>query len=316
MFAYFYGNMIAVVANRTSDDIIYRLYYVYAEGDGDIGLLKTAAENELVENVSVCIWEHVGAASLQVSASVVGKMPMGEILKGSCDFSDDHAKEIVMPTSISAKIGDKYMLAGTEYTVIGQSSASEFYIPMGTYIDNGYSLSYWISVYTYERQDVSDDPVYGMLCELFPGGRITSGSALSDHADKTDSVIELVLISVCYAVALISYIFLLRYMIDSIMNETIVSMVVGASKLTVAVMVFWETVTLTMASGILGVMLHRLLYPVFFSKINMQDNEIIYTGGDYAFIILSQFVVTLLVLIPFAHKYTKLSPIESRRACG
>jgi len=95
-------------------------------------------------------------------------------------------------------------------------------------------------------------------------------------------------------------------------NETIVAMIVGASKVRMTVYIFWETLLLSVGANVLGLLMHRVLYVPVFQKLNITEN-LSYTAADYVLILLVLLALSLLITIPFAMKYLKLSPIAARR---
>jgi ABC-type antimicrobial peptide transport system permease subunit len=106
--------------------------------------------------------------------------------------------------------------------------------------------------------------------------------------------------------------FLLRYLMDSMLSCTIISIIVGATKKKIFTIVLFEVMVLCAIVNLLGIALHHILYPFVFTHINL-SNDLVYNANDYAVIFMLMQFVGLVVAIPFARKYTKLSPVESRR---
>ncbi len=344
---YFYGNTMLSMQNRSADDPSYRKYFVTFLGYGyvdntDENYDPTLAPeltpimydgeldgNELFE--SVIVGHDLGESSvIQHGDKVVLSCTYGEAplmpLRGTLEFTDKY--QVIIPDCVSYDVGETIELAGHEFTVIGQNSyynaindEEAYYIPYETFKELGFETTR-IWAYTKERYagtgveiGEKDGPIYELLSETFPTG---SADARGYHRVSLDESAEAAMrrdiypVFASYALSVVAFMFLLQYLLDSVMDETIISVIVGAKKSKLTFMIFCETFFLCAVTSALGIAIHKLFYGSFFTAINISP-ELTYTAGDYLTIYLSMLAISIIVVIPFLYKYMTLSPIEARR---
>ena len=208
-------------------------------------------------------------------------------------------------------MGETIHLQDYDWKVIGRHTGNEYYISQERY-----------------RQLFGDkaNTVYAVSAKHYDMGRDSAGQALRDNLptemvkeptlvqldDRNQSISQLFSICLCYATAAISFAFLFQYLLESGVEENIVSLISGASKRTIAVMVFGEGVMLTALSTLLGILCHFLLMLTGFRKLNVNE-ELHYTFGDYSVIFLAIFLISVIILFFFTRKFTKVSPKQARR---
>ena len=112
---------------------------------------------------------------------------------------------------------------------------------------------------------------------------------------------------------MISFVSLLRYLIDSQLTESVISRMVGASKRKVSLLIFGECFVLSAGPCCAGLLLHKLLYNTLFERLNMTKN-LIYEPGDYGTVLLIMLGITFAVIFLSVLKYLKLTPVESVRS--
>lgn len=105
-----------------------------------------------------------------------------------------------------------------------------------------------------------------------------------------------------FMLSLISFMFLLKYLMDSSRRENSILMMVGAKKRLVMLVNFIENVALTVISTVIAIAIHILLYSSVFSKANLYEN-IKYSAQDYAIIDLLAIGLSIIVQIPFIFTY-------------
>ena len=333
--SYFYGNLISRQSERGWPEYRYRQYELLFSSpmaetiNGETGevldyLTKYNGEldgNELLESVMVV--HYLSGFSLDswpcLTTCAYGE-PKFDIVDGSGEFTG--GDQVIIQAERSEQVGDTIVLADREFTVIGKYSNyrdfthDDYYIPRETFMEMDITHDQ-IFLYAKEEQDLlnpENDPVRALILSTYNCG-INDGGGLvvSDGAVTEDvAVVEAAQISVCYVISMISFMFLLSYLLDSLRNETIISMIVGASKWRVRIMVFIEMTVLTAFTMIAGMAIHKSLYSIFFEKINIRE-DIIYTLTDYTKIFLMMFILSCLVEIPFVWRYTRLSPADARR---
>ena len=111
----------------------------------------------------------------------------------------------------------------------------------------------------------------------------------------------------------LAYSFLLYYLVDSLRTENVISRILGASKLQIIAMVLSETVVLALVANVIGVIIHSVFYDMLFVNLNL-ETHIQYKMGDYALIIVTLLLLSMLTAIPVLLKMLRVSPIQSRRA--
>ena len=112
--------------------------------------------------------------------------------------------------------------------------------------------------------------------------------------------------------AVLAYLFLLRYIVDSQMAENLVSLILGASKSQIILCIFWESMILALVANGAGLLGHWLLYEKIFIHLNVYS-DLSYRAGDYFFVYLVMVLLSLATIIPFVMKYLKLSPVAARQ---
>lgn len=309
VFCFFYGNLLPAVTNRNSQEIQYREYFVrYFDEvkmlDEKEAEMKEIQNSGLFESVRVCWQENNSLDGRWICASVFGESPLIR-LKGTLNFTSD--RQVLVPLSCSADIGSSITLMGESFQVVGQHTSDEYYI---SYTDfAALDCRIWqIYAVTNSRQDFTNDLAEQLLSNTFSDGDIKT-PRIYELSDKGLSLYNTIMICSTFLIATISFMFLLRYLMDSLMDENIVSIIVGASKRKMVLIIFCESLILFLAVSIIGLLLHYALYIPVFSKINITEG-LVYSFGDYLRILTGIFFIVLACLIPFLGKYTKMSPIR------
>lgn len=312
VFAYLYGNLLPAVNNRDSQQIYYREYTVRFQEHRNVNELLSSTEilneSSLLQSVVLChqVEQHAIYPTL-IFASVTDEPPVIR-MKGNVVFSG--TGQVIVPSNCPSTVGDLLDLPCGEFTVIGQHTGEEYYITCKDFQQKQLPVTN-LYVVARDRQNFSDDAVAQVLQEMFPGDAIKTPK-IWELSDRNASQEELTFMCLCFAVATVSFMFLLLYVLDSGMDENIVSMIVGASKTSLTVMIYWEGLLLSSTANALGLVLHWVLYEPIFSKINVSDS-LVYSLRDYIVIFLMMFVITVVILAAFLGRYAKMSPIKARQ---
>ena len=315
---YSYGNLVRVVLNRDSGDPAYRRYTIqFKETPASLTDIAPLLSDPLMESVMP------GCALTPEQAGFGGggfyylyvyhdAYPLN-IIAGTNQFTG--SDQILAPINCMKKIGDTVTLLGRTFTIIGKVQGIDDYYTSWEAMEEigmGDSIVKILAV-SAQRQAYGPDKVTKLIDAKLP-----HRSSISDENDRStkkaieDSSSEIIEILAAYLVAALSYIFLLRHLVDSMMVENIISQIVGASKVSVVVLIFWEIMVLVLFANGIGLLLHGLLYQPVFSAINISQ-DLQYYLGDYLRIILLILVASLLVSIPLAISYIKKTPVEARR---
>ncbi len=327
-FAFYFGNIAEYVAYRTSNEKRFRTYGVLGAQEFSAGvpyqgpvlepeIAREIAENPLVEEVMVTYFDLSSPAYLHQYQAVTGNLPNIRIKKGTNDLNS-LTNGIILTEADDEKVGEPAVRLGHEFVVVGKEdslglmlrTAREYKISWEAYMEMELPI-YTITVYAVQRYDDPEtDPVLKLLQEKFPGVEIWSHS--QQRAMERNAQWTLELIGYTYAVTMVSFLFLLRYLMDSVLSTTITTMIVGASKRKIFLISFLEVFSLCGAVNGAGLFLHWLLYPGFFSKFNLIDT-IEYWPEDYVLLFLLLQAVAAVVCIPFIWKYAGLSPAAARQ---
>lgn len=314
MFAYFYGNMLPSVVNRNSQWVFYRQYradlteaHGVSELEESIGLLQSSP---LIESVKLSTKSsHKIMDFSQYVCTALGDDAGVVIMKGTATFTAEG--QIIVPYEDTTPVGGVVVIDGHSYTVIGQHTSDEYYVVSNADYFKNYDAVDRIYILSAQKHSYRNDPVEALMYDVLPTDYVRT-PFIYVHNDELLSQQQLIVIGVVYIISVISFISLLRYLVDSMMDENVTSMIVGASRATVVTMIFREELILFLIPNVLGLLLHYALTPALFSKINITQG-FVYSLSDYAAILLFMLVLTVVCLLPLLRKYTKLSPVAARR---
>ncbi len=331
MFSYFYGNMLAYIGDRTSEEQGFRWYSVEdavsdlpteEELNSVMDRLEILRQDPMIEAVRLVFWfkqyptfeetiEDAHNMFVQEIMAEVGNVYQYPhlLVLGDTDF-EDRPNGVILPEGSSSTVGDTVVIAGKELTAIGKDRSDAYTVSFETFREWKIPVDS-ITVISAERHDPENDPVKALLEELFPECGIGAPDAVSSTAVR-DAVPMLTIMCAVYGASMLAYMFLLRYLMDANLNTTIVSRIVGAGKWQILGICFWEAVALCALVDAAGIGLHVLLYDSVFSKLNKQAN-LVYLPEDYLWIFLAMLGVGTVVALGFVVKYASLSPAASRR---
>lgn len=307
VFAYTYGNLLPAIINRNSEELHYRQYMVY---------LDTNPIDLWPNNAVASIAESDFVASVFVASEIDKNTTITAVASGSLNIvyvegNTDaiHAGQIVVPFDYA--ISENSMnLFEHEYTIVGRHTGNEYYISLEDY-RNTKLVTNQIIVTAKHRQNRADDQILTLLNEQFKNEYIKT-PYIYENADQRGSSTELLMICCVFAVVMISFMFLLRYLVDQNLDENITSIIVGAPKSAILTLIYWEGLILSAISYFIGLIIHRALLDLLFRKINISD-RIEYHLSDYFTMFLLMFLITIIVLTPFLKKYSKMTPIEVKQ---
>lgn len=308
MFSYLYGNLVSYMLGRDSSEIYYRKYSVYYIDNTtfDIDKVKDLYQTNFFD--SIMLSTTLPDGDNRVIADINDTLTL--VCEKGTDDLTKNKNAVIIPSYVSGVVGDSVKLLGKEFTVIGQHTVNDYYVSFDNFKELNSPIDRIYLIAT-NRQDFSNDKVQQLLRSYYPSARISTPSAYEAY-DESTSYYGISIVCITYAIALCTFMFLLRYLMDSMLNSTIISMIVGATKKRIFTIVFLEAFSLCAAVNVLGIALHQILYPCLFSIINLSQN-LVYKTNDYILIFTLMQFVALIVAVPFTVKYSYLSPVESRR---
>ena len=303
LFIYFYGNGVSYMRNSLAQDLIYRQYTVD---------LAQSSMPELSEDIvtffnSPAVEDVLFGANLPTekgnSIRITGiyKNKLFRYTdKGRIYFSEDEISEcktvVVLPSSDYTEIGNHITLFDSEFEVIGRAYThfGEYCIPFTTFCMLNVQPSF-LKVISAERQNLQDDSVLLQLQILFPDAQIYPPTA--EQSEKSRAGGEIFFVCAVYAVCMLTFAFLVKYMVELSAPENIICMIVGASKAKLLQLLLMDTFFLSAVSAGLSILIHYLCRDSIFSHINQA--EILYTASDYLLFFLFMLAISILMIIPF-----------------
>lgn len=259
-----------------------------------------------------------GSTIYNMSSMLYGKYDLMQEM-GRVEFTDAERKEgknaVILPydqdMSYNIKIGDKIMVSGRKYEVVGMSSMGNFYIPPETFKKGGYTVDS-MEIVTSEHMSRSEiNQFVADIQEAFPNGVIHHSPLEYFEIAEQNLSSEGFYIICEFIVVSLSFMFLMKYIIDSNNAENIIYSMVGATKKRIFAVIMLENTVIYGVVAAVACVLHKLLYNSFFNQINVSPG-ITYTLVDYVMIVLAVVVLSCIVSLPFVFSCLKNSIIKNK----
>ncbi len=237
-------------------------------------------------------------------------------------FTDDELKQNVAISSSDAE--ESIKIKGQDFKIIktipkdtggvnGRKGSPDYYIPAESYFQSGIKTCR-ITIYVAEPFSQIVMYNYGyFLHEIFNTKynplvdhsgeydcvRIPSSVYASEYGDRVSQYRSIMAV---FAVSILSFMFLLKYLMDSCKRENSILMMVGAKKIRILATTFIENTILTLSGTSIAILIHIALYDCLFSKINFYEN-IVYSIEDYLIIAITVLILSTVIQIPFMISY-------------
>lgn len=315
-FLYCYGNMIGYIQQRSSQERYWREYQVDLESYDNIEEVMDKLKNinnDYIEDIALCSrLNNSDEATLYASLTESNKW---SAKSGRVSFSDaelsDGANRIIVPSTYKSE-KSTLNLNNTDYQIIGMhSSYTEYRIPLKNFLENGYRADFATIIASQVPTNEINRLITSEIRSQFPDDYIYT-AYLYINAEMKKMPSEVLMLTLMYGISILSFIFLLRYMVEKTYKDLIVYSIVGASKGDLSVFVLIEAFILSSITTLLAILLHSSLYDVVFSKINYADS-IYYTFKDYFVTFIINVTVTQIVNLPFIVKLYRRSVTQSKR---
>lgn len=340
-FIFFYGNQLSLKIYEGSDQEVLNEYTInFSEPasyedivnspliksdivlDVEIRCSLTMDEIPMKEmNLSEVAEFDDGSTIYTMSSILYGK---DELLQemGRVEFTDAERKEgknvVILPSAVSEgvtyniKTGDKITVSGREYEVVGMSTMfGNFYIPPETFKKGGYTVDS-MEIVTSEHMSRSEiNQFVADIQEAFPNGVIHHSPLEYFEIAEQNLSSEGFYIICEFIVVSLSFMFLMKYIIDSNNAENIIYSMVGATKKRIFAVIMLENTVIYGVVAAVACVLHKLLYNSFFNQINVSPG-ITYTLVDYVMIVLAVVVLSCIVSLPFVFSCLKNSIIKNK----
>jgi len=306
-FAYFYGNT-EFMQEFNDKSLSGRDYTVYLDEpiSYDLPELNALYESDLIDTVFV-VNRAYRDDLFDLKACTKGKLDHAYVA-GRTEFKEGERYSIIVDHLSKHRTGSTVTINGTELNVIGASVNS--HIPPETFDELGLEI-HCLEIYPTEVYRLGQDAAFiDFIASTLGSYHRNTESPIT--ASSSDIFFEIILLCACFSLAVISFMFLIKYMLDSIMDETAVSLIVGASKIRIFLISFFEIMLFSLVNSAIGILLHKLLYNSFFSKINKIQTTV-YLASDYLYIYLIFNLLCAIVSVFLLMRYAMLTPREARR---
>lgn len=275
-------------------------------------IMFTAAlgRDSLSQNEGLALQED---AMYEVSACVFGKLEIPAAM-GKVSISRDQSGAAAGPRDLCAdlKKNNKLLIDGRKYELTGLAAGStyEFYISGADFEAQKYKTNN-VTVVTSEilsadaQQRLASD-----LKKIFPRSQM-GGPWDYDKTEVNGMLTSVIMVCLVYFLSFLSFLFLMKYMVDKNSEENTIYAIIGARRPQVIKIMFIEGVVLSMGGYIVALIIHAVFYWRFFDKINFHKG-IVYTAWDYLIVLLILTLTAALTNLPFVLSYRKNSLIAFR----
>lgn len=316
MFIYFYGNVVSYMSNALAQDVYYRDYTVTFSQDTAPAIKEAAAaffDSEEVEDVVLGTELSLEEGKILTIACMYKNRLHRYADKGRIYFTEDEISNHKMVVTLNGadymKVGEHISLCDRNFEVIGTAFAlwGEYCIPYTTFCSLGLEPTFF-KVIASERQNLKDDTFFTKLQTLYPEAEITSPTA--EQSDKSRATGEIFFVCMVYAICMLLFAFLVKYMVELSAAENVIYMIVGASKAKLLQLLLLDTFFLSAVSGGCSILIHYLCKNSIFAAINQQ--ELLYRASDYFLIFLFMTLISVIMIIPFICVICRKSIISAR----
>lgn len=312
VFIYFYGNEMSSKRITAENGLEFRSFEVWFDSDikitdQDLELLDAYQTEAVTVSSTIQIpeeYEHLIMEDTRVYLAA----EISKLTNMSDMFEElDQNTDVVMLPKIFGENIDEFMINDVPLRVVGRTDNRVVcFVPMATFqrlfaADTIY--------YTLENQLTQAElrEAEEILENSFPNAQnIITPDTHKTYAAQRD-VSALVRIAGLYILAVISFLFLYKYLFDQTNYENIIYNVVGSTKSVVLKIMLIEIVLLTSVSTGFAAVIHALFYEPFFSRINKSALYIPYHFLDYFLVMIFTVSLSLISTLPFVINYRRKS---------
>jgi len=318
-YIYIFANCSQYYIQRDSDSMQYRCYQFSTTDKAkplSMEKVQKLVESEDISSVVAYVPMNPESpdGSKLLGAAIKGAPVYLNHKEGTADIVKLKNDEIIVAKGLGYSENGTMTVYGSRFRTVGQIWQDDI-----SYITAEAFLEITSSPIQIECQSATWDtseaaPAYLLIQELFSEDGIQWLSSPQNYKgwDMTISRPEQIKAIISYLASAVAFLFLFRYMLDSLAEDTLICRICGASRIEMSVMTFWEAIILTTLPSLLAVFVHKLLTPSFFSKINIV-RTITYYPSDYALILLILFCINVIAVIPFLRRYQLNSIHQARK---
>ena len=321
-FIYFWGNSLPHMVNSAKDSYSYSNYTVIFHEPLEVNKILTAVKDDnsldkvfvrkqITSNDIECETpyspENLSGRENYYVIAEISDSPDYNIWRGDIDpFDNDDNKSVLVSEYIfrpSAPLGNLY-IGDKEYSVVGEYVAGTEISVTLRYDEFASDFRYAdsISFSFKEKLSSAENSKFIKNTEQQYSETVAEIISAAEIYRSSDTIIYLGMICAVYIIAVLSYIYIFKDLIEYNFSETVIYSIMGAKPKTVFLIMLCDNAIISAAIGILTCLIHSLLYENVFSFINMFDG-IQYSFWDYTAITILVSVLSSIVLLPFIFKY-------------
>lgn len=348
VFLFFYGNSMPHKVDVIKDEYWFKLYQIILQEpiplDGKLQQLLEGYEVECA-HISVSILQtdfelsdeermptqYTGAAfGIQpfFIESDIYDSPSVNLIRGNIEYFQPNSNTALLSNNV-VRTGyplSSIAVRGKEYQVVGEYTFNvdaALLLPYQTYSED---IGVYDNIYILMKEPLSEEEnqvflkkmqsLYDVYRRSTPGDAF---SVLYNHPgdyyrnDREKAPEYMLLISSIYIIAVLSFMYIFLYLIESNLYESAVYSVLGATQRRMFAVILLDNVLLTTAAGGLTCLLHWLLYDSLVSRLNVYPG-ITYTAADYFIVLGFAVLLSALTLLPFIRKYRKMQAVSMKNA--
>lgn len=331
-FTYFYGNQLSTKKSEVSTDSSYCIYTLKFYEPTSYYEIKNSSllNSKIIEDVTSVHYLLLDDLPKEFNKNdyidnyfeLCTQMNNSNKLfsrMGRTEFYDEEVNTgknvIILPNcddSFSFNQGDAITLDTKKYEIIGTNTFMDrFYIPSNTFDKYEYSVDS-ITIYTTERMSRTENSQFiANLHTEFPQSNLIESPSDSYKAADSYFIGEFFLIMCEFMISVLSFMFLIKFLIDKSNSENIIYLIVGSTKKKLISVLILENIIISSIIGLISIIIHIITYNQFFVYFNVYEG-LQYSIIDYTIIFISIILLSCIVAIPFIISCLKNSIITNK----
>lgn len=211
-------------------------------------------------------------------------------------------------------VSDKLTIGNNNFVVIGTTlkDLADAYIPYNTYKKLEFPVDKITMTMPVLPTSEENKKIVTEIVRVFSNMGIDVSIedlgfwiAAVESAENTQKSYSIVIMAIIFCV----FVFLMKYMMERSLYETVVFGTVGADSKQLIIIMLIENILLVLPTSVLGFVAYDLTKDILFKDLMIAPNYI-YTFGDYAFIFVAMLVVSIVVSLPFYLFYLRKSLVK------
>lgn len=203
---------------------------------------------------------------------------------------------------------------GREYEIvnkIGNLSDGMIFMPIESYMRNGIITLDIVYILESIPSGKEMKHIRALLQDRFPEGFYLNAAESFIQTERGMIVTESFKMGLLYILAVFTFIFLYKYMVDMSAFDYVIYSLAGASKRKTMLLISAELMIISSASSIIAILLHIALQNSLFLKLNVLQN-LHYSFLDYLILFLAIMFLSVLCALPFVVVIVRKTLIEAK----